>query len=144
MVDEVIRSSDRRNVALVIIRCAASLAMIVAALWLPWATFEENSHRSITYSAGSLTGSLVALALLTTVLSATTLRWPSTWIRWATLVACVCALGLAVGLALHSISSANSVPVHAYSQTSYASGSVLGVLAGVAMTATAALGLRTP
>ncbi len=143
-VDEVSRSSRRRNVVLVIIRCAASLAMIVAALWLPWSTFEEGARRAITFTAGSLTGSLVALALFTIVLSTATLRWPSIWIRWAILVACACALGFAVVVALHSISSANSVLTHAYSQTSYASGSVLGVLSGVAMTATAVLGLRTP
>ena len=142
MVDEVIQSG-RRAFVLVVIRCVASLALIVAALWLPWATFEERARGMTSFAGGSITGWLVALALSTMTLSAVALRWPSSWVRWAILGSSICALGLAVLLALRSISSANSVLAHSYSQTSYASGSVVGVLSGVAMMATAVLSLKT-
>jgi hypothetical protein len=141
VVDKVIRFG-RRTVVLVIVACIASLALVVAALWLPWATLEGSSRGVTTFASGLLAGWLVALALFTTVLSLLALRWPSTWISSAMLGSSICALGLALLLALRSISLANSVPIHAYSQTSYASGSELGVLAGVALTVTAVLSLN--
>jgi hypothetical protein len=130
-------------VVLAIIRDVASLALITAAWWLPWATLDEGPLGVTTFTAGSLADRLVALALVSVAMSTAALRWSTTWIRWAVLGSSICAFGLAVLLALHSISLANSVPTHAYSHTSYASGAVLGVLSGGAMTATAVLGLRT-
>ena len=135
--------SERTAFVLAIIRCVASLALLAAALWLPWATFTESALGVTTFTGGSLAHWLVVLALFTMAMSPVALRWPSIWVRWALLGSSICAFGLAVLLALRSISSANSVLTHTYSQTSYASGAVLGVLSGVAMTATAVLGLRT-
>lgn len=136
--------SGRPAFALAIIRCVASLALITAALRLPWATFKEGSLRVTTFTGGSLADWLVTLAVVTIAMTPVALRWPSAWIRWAILGSSICALGLAVLLALRSISSANSVLTHFYSQTSYASGTALGVLFGVAMAGTAALDLRSP
>ncbi len=135
--------SGRPAFAPVIFRCVASLALITAALKLPWATFKEGSLGVTTFTGGSLADWLVTLAVVTMAMTTAGLRWPSAWIRWAILGSSSCVLGLAVLLALRSISSANSVPTHFYSQTSYASGTALGVLSGVAMAATAALGLRS-
>ena len=135
---------ERTAFVLAIIRCVASLALIAAALWLPWAAFKEGSLGVTTFTGGSLADWLVVLALVTMAMSPVAMRWPSTWIRWAILGSSICAFGLAVLLALRSISSANSVLTHTYSQTSYASGAVLGVLSGVVMTATAILGPRMP
>ncbi len=136
--------SGRPAFALAIMRCVASLALITAALRLPWATFKEGSLGVTTFTGGSLADWLVTLAVVTIAMTPVALRWPSAWIRWVILGSSICALGLAVLLALRSISSANSVLTHYYSQTSYASGAALGVMSGVAMAATAALGLGSP
>jgi len=147
VVEEVIQPG-RPTFALAIIRCVASLALITAALRLPWATCKEGALRVTTFTGGSLADWLVTLAVVTIAMTPVALRWPSAWIRWAILGSSICAFGLAVLLALRSISSANSVLTHFsshfYTQTSYASGAVLGVLSGVAMAATAILDLRSP
>jgi len=147
--NEAPRSAQRAPLVLVVVGSIASLVLITAVLWLPWATITGGAHGgTIKFTGGSLTRPVVYPALVVPVLWLAALRWPQRMINLLLLVASVIALLFAVLLALRSISSANSLAVADSSiegavltQTSYALGSVLGVAAGVATVTVSAVGL---
>ena len=118
------------------IRAAGSLGVILAATSLPWATITQGVPAATTgFDAGSLAAALIGLGLVAIALSLALLARPLGLLRWAVLAECAVTLGFAVVLALRSIAAANATPAHAYSQTAYAIGSLVGVLSAGAMLA---------
>jgi hypothetical protein len=114
---------------------AASLALIVAATGLPWAT---SNLGSVHYTAGALGWLMTGIAALVLAVSLVTLRRPARLaalvLVWLSSFAAVVA-GI---VALDAISSANASP---YGNTAYGIGSGVGVLAVVVMVLAAALRL---
>jgi hypothetical protein len=119
----------------------ASTTLAAAAAWMPWATFRGEAHNvTIRFSGGSLTDFILFPAIGVILFSLATMRWPVRSVQLVRLILAGVTLALVVVLALRSISSANSVSQVGYSVTSWSIGSVIGVVAGVIMFASSAVG----
>lgn len=103
----------------------ASVAFIVAANWLPWASSNLGAVR---FMAGPLAPFMTGIAIAAIALTAATLLRPSKLFDWLLIGLSTTAVILAVYSALHSISSANTNPGGG---TAYRVGSGVGVLAAL-------------
>jgi hypothetical protein len=109
-----------------------SLAFIVAANWLPWATSNLGSVR---HTPGALTPFMTGVGAIVIVVSLATLRRPSRLADIVLMWLSVLAMVIAVIVALDSISSANADPGGG---TAYGAGSGVGVVAALVMVLVAA------
>ena len=120
------------NRILTCVGTVASVAFIVAANWLPWATSNLGSVR---YTPGALAPFMTGIGAVVTVISLATLRRPSRAADIVLVWLAVLAMVIAVVVALDSISSANSDPGGG---TAYGVGTGVGIVAALVMVLAAA------
>lgn len=128
--------------ALLVVSAVAAAAMVLAATALPWAT-SRNQATDVTtaFRGGPLSAALIVGAGATITLSVVRLA------RWAAVIdimqmaVAVGSVVVCVGLALSKIAAANDFVSPGPTQTSYAIGAGLGLLAGWTMVVTSALSL---
>ena len=137
---------DRGDVVLALIRCLAALGLVVAAAWLPWATFKASELGiSLNVTPGSESVALCVIGLVVIGLSLVQLVKPAQILGWLLLALSALALLLAIVAALRSISTANHLSLNAAQgavETSYAAGSTLAATACFVMVAVSALALQ--
>ncbi len=135
--DEGARQQLVRDRFLLGVGVIASLLLAVAVAWLPWAAIDLAGEKTISFSSGSLTPSLLSLVTLSIAFSAVLWRHPSRVMSWLLVIVSAASVVLAIWLALRSIAAANTYPYQAvaYTNTSYEPGAVLGVLSAAAMVA---------
>lgn len=111
----------------------ASMLLIASGLWLPWATY-RNQSLSLNFRTGWIDLFLVVCGALALGLVALSMAWNHVIVHWLLLATGCIAVITSVALALTKIKEANDTAithVAGISQTSYGSGSVLGVAASV-------------
>jgi hypothetical protein len=137
---------DRGDLALFLVRCLAALGLVVAAVWLPWATFKASQLGiTLDVTPGGLSVALCALGLAVVGISMVQLVRPARILGWLLLALSALALVLAIVAALRSISTANHLSMSSTQsaiETSYATGSTLAATAGFVMVAASALALQ--
>jgi cyanate permease len=111
----------------------ASLVILVAALWMPWATYRSHDVTRV-FRAGRLDVILVLCGALALVLGALTLVTSRATVYWGLLATSCVAVVCSIGLALTQIKDANDAArgqTSGLTQTSFGIGAVLGTVAGV-------------
>jgi hypothetical protein len=130
-----------RDLAITAGQVLAGALLVAAATWMPWASLKVGSTGATTTFKGGLLGAVLAvLGLVSVVLAVTRVRLRSSALSIPTLLVACVALACSIVMALTKISSANNVPKPGGSETSYAYGAIVGVLASVALVA---LGVAT-
>jgi hypothetical protein len=109
----------------------ASIAFIIAANWMPWATSNLGTVR---FTPGALSPFMTGIAIMVIALTSGRLRRPAKVVDWLLIGASTTAVITAAYSALHAISSANANPGGG---TAYRVGSGVGVLAALLMLALA-------
>jgi hypothetical protein len=128
------RTTERNDTRIGLGVIAAALVLLVAALWVPWATYRSQGV-TLTFRAGWLDVVLVLCGALTLFLGVLTLvvtRRAN--IYWGLLATSCVAVVSSLGLALTKIKDANDVAQSVTSgsiQTSFGVGAVLGTAAAV-------------
>jgi hypothetical protein len=111
---------------------AAALLLLVAAMWVPWATY-RSQRITLTFRAGWLDVILVLCGVVAVLLAALTLVVSRrATIYWCLLATSCVAVVSSLGLALTKIKDANDVAQSLTSgstQTSFGVGAVLGTAA---------------
>ena len=121
-------------------QAVAGVTLVIAASWLPWATYQSPfTGSSVWLRGGPLSIALISFGSVSVVIAIIELFRPT--ILGATgLIACgFAAFVVAVALALTKIADANGLPPHTGAATSYAVGSLVGLLAALSIVATAAV-----
>ena len=94
---------DRGDVVLALIRCLAALGLVVASVWLPWATFKASELGiSLNVTPGSESVALCVIGLVVIGLSLVQLVKPAQILGWLLLALSALALLLAIVAALRS------------------------------------------
>jgi uncharacterized membrane protein len=120
-----------------------AIGLIVIRATLPWATVKTTAPPLTTnFRGGALSVGLTAVAILIVAMSLLQIIRPIRIVAWISLGGGVVGLILAIGLALSKIASANQFPVSGFRQTSYSVGALLGIVAGILLVVTNALGVN--
>lgn len=120
----------------------ASVLLLVAAIWLPWATYRARTV-NLTFGSVWLDELLIGVGAAAVFLASLSMAWRHAVVQWSLCIIGGLAVIASIGLALSGISAANHradtvVFAHATvvaepesSQTAYGTGSVVGVAASV-------------
>ncbi len=129
--------TSAENVKPVIGGAAASLLLLLTAIWLPWATY-KSAPLAVTYKGGRSGLTLVFCGAAWLVLAALSVVSTRASYYWLQLLVGVTALIASITLALKRISEANGISnphPGASTTTAYGIGPVLAIAASVAMIA---------
>jgi hypothetical protein len=133
-----------RGRTLALIEVIAGACLVVAAAVLPWATYRDVLANTTTeFRAGVLGATLVGVGVLSIGVGVLGALRESKWLRALQIVVASAALLVSIVLALRKISSANHVVAEGMSQTSYALGAVVGVIASLALVIASVLAFTT-
>ena len=127
------RSAGHDDIWMSVSVMVASLVVLVAALWMPWATYRSQDITRA-FKAGWLDVILVLCGTVALVLGALTLVTSRATIYWGQLATSCVAVVCSIGLALTQIKDANDAAqgrTSGLTQTSFGIGAVLGSVAGV-------------
>lgn len=129
---------DRRLVAGVTV--AGGAAVFVAALALPWATFEDlATGATIEFQGGPVSVAVTVLAIAAIGLSIIQVRRPSGAAVIGQAAVAILLLLASIALALSKVSDANATPSLSPSETGYGLGAVVGLLGSLVVLAASML-----
>ena len=135
-------SSRTRTLAL--FEVIAGACLVVAAAVMPWATYRDVlANKTTEFHGGALGVTLVGVGVLSIALAVLGAARESMWVRGMQIVVASAALLVSIVLALQKISSANHVVAEGLSQTSYALGAAVGVVASLALVIASVLAFTT-
>jgi hypothetical protein len=127
------------------IQVLAAGLLIVAATVMPWATYKDvTTGVTTTFRGGDLSALLAVVGVASVALSLLSITRTSTLVKRVHVAVGSTALVVSIVLALSKISAANHVTQRGPSQTSYALGSAVAVVAAAVIALTCVVKLGAP